>query len=292
MKSSWWWLVSAGLVGIACSTGTTSNSSSGSGSGDAADVEAYCNGLCGAEHTCDTKSDEDTCFNSCKNENAARMPHLRADLVNDIIDCIQDADCKKVLNHSAESDCNKEVSASAAPSSAATSFCEAYVSAGDKCGRDLEKATCLTASKFYNDDSLGQAEACTDKSCDAQEKCITAAFGGAISIVVDTDSGVGTDDTGTDDTGAKDSGAPATCAGIDASQSDCDQCRAASCCDQFTDYYTDPKYDAFHSCALNYPSQIASYCSSSTTYGSAYAKYNTFISCSKGSCSVCGARGE
>ncbi len=279
---------------IACSTGTTPNASS-AGSGDQGDVDAYCNSLCGKEHSCDTKSDEDTCFNSCKNSNAARMPHLRGDLVDEIAECVSDKDCKVVLANSAETDCSKEVAASAAPSDAATSFCAAYVKAGDKCGLDLDKATCLTASKFYNDDSLGEAEACTEKPCDSQTKCIQAAFGGAITITVDTDSGLGTDDTGTDDTGAKDSGAEAKCTGIDNSKSTCDVCRAANCCTEFTAYVNDPKYDSFYSCTQSYPSasQIATYCSSSTSYGTAYTKYNSFISCGKTNCTECPAtRGE
>lgn len=290
MKSSAWWLATIGFV-VACSTGTTSDSGSGS-TGGAGDVEGFCNGLCGKEHECDQKSDEDTCFNTCKNSNAAQMPKLRADLIEDIVSCVDDSDCKKVLSSTALTNCVNEVGASASPSAAATSFCTAYVKAGDKCGLDRDKAACLTSFKFYNDAALGEAEGCTEKPCSSQSTCIKAAFGGTESGFgggtsdgeVDAgkkDSGTGTDDTGTDDTGVVDAGVK--CASVTGTTA-CDKCHAAECCTEYTAFSKDTQYSAFNTCAIQYPSYIDSYCSEQ--YPTTYPKYKSFNQCETTNCST------
>ena len=152
--------------------GSSAESSAGTG---AADVDFYCASACDKQVECDSKSDRDTCVNSCKTNNATSVSHLRADFVNALTECMNAADCKSLLT--GESECAEKIIAKAAPSPAGEVFCAEYAKQGDKCGFTRTESSCLEITKFYDDDSMSAAEACLNKACPAQDPCVLAAFG-------------------------------------------------------------------------------------------------------------------
>ena len=163
------------LVLAACSGGGTASSASSSALGESgSSLTDFCNSICGRQHTCDTTSELQTCTSNCQNENAAMFPTLRGDIVTSIEACLPDEDCATVLKGNALTECVSEAVASVAPTADGTAFCDDWGSAVTSCGQTLDKATCLSLAKEYNDTTLQTAQSCTTKSCSSMSSCIDA----------------------------------------------------------------------------------------------------------------------
>jgi hypothetical protein len=142
-----------------------------------ANVNAYCEAVCGRTHECDNTQDQVTCTNSCKNSTAATAPKLRSDYVSALQACVLAKDCASMLTGDAIYACAEEVNASIAPSPAGTDFCTAWEANSTRCGSTLDKAGCLDIVKQYNDAALREAQSCTDKECTVMDSCVGAALG-------------------------------------------------------------------------------------------------------------------
>ena len=279
------------VVGCSVKTSGFESSSSATDPSSSGDIDSYCESICEKQHDCDTSEDKETCVNKCQNEGAAVAPHVRGDLLSNIASCVGDSDCKSVLKGSAENSCAAEELAKLSPSDAATSFCTALKDAGKKCGLMVDKASCLKTAKTFNDASLEDAEACTEKSCSAQSKCIGAAFGGG--AFVSTSSSVSETETETE---AKDAGVstsetdagkktpdpdPKTCTAI-TGKTTCDLCRADYCCSEATAMKADSYYSYYQQCLTQYGSAAESYCANQ--YSTIRSKLQALNTCSESYC--------
>ena len=193
--------------------------SDGGGSANAGDISAFCGDICTRANVCDSKQDVQTCTNNCKNDLAVVFPKLRADAVGLVSSCTTKKDCKTVLEgpDMVVGQCAEEARASLAPTSTAMGFCDAWETSAAKCSQTLNKATCLSLTKLYNDTTLTGARACTDKACAAVAGCINAAL----------------PSFGTDTTTPPPPPPATTCAGETAADA-CDECIFKMCCDLFT----------------------------------------------------------
>jgi hypothetical protein len=140
-------------------------------------AESFCTSLCDRQQSCDKGLDHQTCKNACTNQNAAVFPKLREDVVNLIVECFGNKDCKTVLQGDVVGTCASEAVASVAPSAAAKSYCEKYSDAKKKCGTTVTTATCLNSAKLYDDEAIAQAQNCNGRPCGEIESCVAAAFG-------------------------------------------------------------------------------------------------------------------
>lgn len=219
------------MLAFGCAKGTdTTPEDDNVGTG--ASASTFCEGYCARVHTCDEGKDEKTCTNACTNANAATLPKLRGDIVDLMSSCIDDADCKTVLEGGVIATCSEEATAKVKPSDAATSFCDARTKAAKKCDGETETAACLTTAKLYNDAALKDATDCTEKACADIEECIDAALGSLTSTGTGSSSGTG-DGTATKDAGKDAKPATPTCTGVDTTSA-CGECTAGSCCEEYT----------------------------------------------------------
>ena len=168
----------ASLSLAACSGGaSTTSSSSSAAATSASSLSDFCGSLSERLNACDSTSSVQTVTNKCENDFAAIYPKLRADWVSSVEACMPQQDCASVLKDTAFGDCFEEASASLAPTSAGSAFCDAYADADLACDKKLDKASCLSAAKQYNDATLREAQACTSQSCSGMKPCIDAALG-------------------------------------------------------------------------------------------------------------------
>ncbi len=142
------------------------------------DAESFCQALCDRQQECDNALDHQTCKNDCNNRQAAVFPKLRTDVVDLIVTCFAEKDCKSVLAGEVVGACAAESVASVAPSDAAVTYCNALDKAKKKCGTTTAKATCLEQAKLYDDDAIAEAKNCAARPCNEIDTCIGAAFGG------------------------------------------------------------------------------------------------------------------
>lgn len=138
----------------------------------------YCEIACAKQKSCDQRSDDQTCRNSCTNELAALGPKLRIEYLDGTSSCINDADCASVLDGSAPQKCSRQAVASLAPSAAGTAFCDGYAAALMDCRAELDKAACFELVKTFNDAALSDASRCLEHACSTMTDCVAAALGG------------------------------------------------------------------------------------------------------------------
>ena len=141
------------------------------------DAASFCSALCERQASCDTSLDQQTCANACKNQNAAVFPRLRADVVEGIVSCVNEEDCKTVLGSGLVGTCASEAVAKVAPSATAIAFCDAMASTQQKCGGSSSKAQCLETAKLYSDEAIGEAQNCAGRKCTDVAACVSAVFG-------------------------------------------------------------------------------------------------------------------
>jgi len=165
-------VVAVSFAGIACATGAQEGDTSSS-----SDPLVFCNGYCKKLVGCDNARDEQTCQNTCKNQNAAIFPKLRVDVLSKVSSCIDQRDCKTVLSSDVIAKCSDEAVASVAPTETAKKFCDQLAATQTKCGGSAEKTQCLNRAKLYNDKALTDASMCTTKACADITKCVDAALG-------------------------------------------------------------------------------------------------------------------
>jgi hypothetical protein len=172
-------VIAAAAAAAACSSSAESSGSQKNAVTNSGLCESYCTKL----NTCDESADKQTCTNKCKNANAAALPKLRTEIVGDIEACIGAKDCSKVLKGDVINTCASEAVAEVAPSAAATAYCDSLQKTATKCDLTFSRASCLSAAKLYNDETIAEAQSCTDKSCSDVAACVNAAlsFGGSSS---------------------------------------------------------------------------------------------------------------
>jgi hypothetical protein len=239
------------------------------------DAASFCKAMCGREQTCDMSLDTQTCENTCSNTNAAVFPRLRTDVVNLIVGCFDDKDCKTVLGGGFVGACTADAIASVAPSAAAATFCDALATAKNKCSGEeaSTKAQCLDSAKLYGDDAIAQAQNCVMRGCSEIDSCVAAVFG-SLGGTTGTDIGTGTD-----------GGATTSCSGKFSGLGSCETCAETSCCTETTSCYADASCrNIVDSCVNSGTSSTA--CSSaysgSTTASQQLA--STVFSCTQSKC--------
>lgn len=213
------------------------------------DAASFCAALCDRQQECDNALDHQTCKNDCNNRQAAVFPKLRTDVVDLIVACFAEKDCKSVLDGEVVGTCAAESVASVAPSDAAAAYCMALDKAKKKCGTTTAKAACLEQAKLYDDDAIAEAENCAARPCNEIDTCIGAAFGGFGATTPSTPK--------------------STCSASDYSDlGTCSSCAAGACCDEATACAADSTCRGLMQiCSYDYgsPSTCSSYMSSTST---------------------------
>lgn len=176
MRCSLFLLASIASIGVvaACSG---SNSASPGASGGQANIDNICNSYCAALEKCDSKVDDTTCKNQCRNGLAQYATHWRADFVQGFTDCIATDDCADVK--ALGPNCSNKAKASIAPTQAAQDFCSKAADKAKSCSSTAnpDVAKCLDDVKTIDDASLAAATDCLSKACDQYGKCAYAAVG-------------------------------------------------------------------------------------------------------------------
>jgi hypothetical protein len=241
---------------------------SSSSTAPAADAAAFCTSLCDRQATCDQSLDQQTCANACKNQNAAIFPRLRSDVVDNILQCVDEKDCKTVLGGGLVGTCASEAVARVAPSDAAVTFCSAMATVEKKCGTTSSKAQCLDTAKLYSDDAIGEAQNCAGRPCSDVAECVAAVFGS-----------FGGSSTPTSPT------KPSTCGTTSSAFGVCSSCAQSSCCSEANACANDSGCLAIvNVCASGSPS--SSSCSAALqSYPTSSADLaSSFFSCASSSC--------
>lgn len=163
--------LAAPLAACSSSVGTAASSSS---SVSAADTASFCSSYCGRHAECDSSVDVQTCETECEDATATSFKRLRADVIEPTRTCFVESDCKSILSGKRLSECIEEAAVSVSPSAAAKSFCDAFASAAGRCDASVDRAKCLRLASIYSDETLGDAEKCTEKSCGTMGACIDA----------------------------------------------------------------------------------------------------------------------
>lgn len=187
---------------------------------EAHDVAGFCGAMCDRVQECDRALDHQTCKNQCTNANAAAFPKLRDDVVDLVLGCFTEKDCKAVLGGIGA--CTADAAAQVAPSEAAVGLCDALAKAREKCGASSGKAECLTLAKLYDDDAIAEAQNCTGRRCAEMDACVAAALA----------------PVGTPPPGSKPESP--TCSMDVAAAGACSEC-ASACCDEATACFDDPE---------------------------------------------------
>lgn len=237
------------------------------------DAASFCGALCDRENQCDTSLDGQTCKNSCTNSTAAVFPRLRSDVVQLIVTCFDDKDCKSVLGGDVVGTCASEAVARVAPSDAAVAYCDALTSAKQKCGGATSKATCLDTAKLYSDDAIAEAQNCAARACTEIDACVGAVFG-AFGTTTKTSSSSGSSGSSSN-----------SCAGDFPELQSCESCAESSCCTSLTACQNDSGCRSILSACANGVS--TSSCSSAYSYQSTTSQQHAgaVLSCLQSSCS-------
>jgi hypothetical protein len=289
----------------------TSESSDG-GITHAQGSDSFCGRYCDRVSSCDNAKDNQTCSDACSNQNAATVPKLRGDVVDLISKCLDSEDCKTVLSTNVVGTCANEAAAQVAPSTTATTFCDAYASSSTKCGTgSRDKAQCLTRAKLYNDVTLAKAKDCTSKACSDVDTCVDAALGsvssangtngsgtgssgsgsstggsgGTGSGGTGSGSGSGTGTGGTGGSGGSGGGSGGTCPAVSDSTTTCGMCVSSSCCTEFSACVNDSSCNSLLSC-LDSCAASDTTCRNNcgSTYPSGITPYNTAVNCVSSYC--------
>lgn len=181
MKITFHVLAAASLSVFAVHCSSTSSTNGGGGTtadtGSAASALEFCQSVCTRVNTCDESQDVDTCTNECSSSFASLYPKLRADFVANVQTCWQRKDCKHVLgSRTVFSSCVAEAVESIAPSAAGSDLCDSIDSSEKKCDATLDRASCLSIVKRYNDTAIGSATKCVDKACTDIMPCVDSAL--------------------------------------------------------------------------------------------------------------------
>lgn len=117
-------------------------------------------------------------------------------------------------------------------SSAATTFCDAFVASAKQCGQAGTTASCLTSAKHHSDAELSAATVCTEKPCAEVDACVDAVLGTS-STTPDGDAGADPSKRDAGTVTQKDAGDPpvASCKGFSSSPT-CRACQEQQCCSQ------------------------------------------------------------
>jgi hypothetical protein len=144
-----------------------------------ADASQLCSSACARLVGCDPSKDQQTCRNDCLNASLLRFSRLRPDILGDANGCITRKDCATVLSgvSRATESCIEEAGAARAPSAATVDMCGKLEAALQKCGGGVDRASCYTVLKVYNDNVIREAAACTEKACTAIRDCFNSVVG-------------------------------------------------------------------------------------------------------------------
>ncbi len=122
---------------------------------------------------CDSKVDETTCVNDCKNLGASYIGKVRNDFVSLLNSCYATASCDKLK------DCSDTAKASVAPTATVQLFCDEYVKKNTECKvGTTDKAKCLNDFKIFSDSGVETARTtCLQKPCPDHFACAASSLG-------------------------------------------------------------------------------------------------------------------
>jgi hypothetical protein len=236
------------------------------------DTASFCAAMCSREESCDKGLDAQTCENTCTNGNAAIFPRLRSDVVDLIVSCFDDKDCKTVLGGEFVGACTADAIASVAPSGAASSFCDALATAKATCSgaKSTTKADCLNSAKLYDDLAIAQAQNCVKRACSEIDTCVDAVFGslGGAPEATGTDTGSCSETTFSD-------------------LGQCASCAADSCCTEATACYADGLCRDIAEACTTYgfsSTECAQAYSNASSSSSSQTRASTLFSCAASHC--------
>lgn len=164
-------------LAVFCSTilllgcGGSTTSSAGSAPTTQAAIDDTCTTNCAAQKKCDSKVDETTCVNACKDEGAPFVGKVRADYVAFIGACSRAASCDQLR------DCDNQAKASITASATTQSFCDAYVTKASECKLGADRSRCLDSFKIFADPTLSSARSCLEKPCSDWLGCVGSTVG-------------------------------------------------------------------------------------------------------------------
>jgi hypothetical protein len=237
------------------------------------DAASFCSAMCGREQACDKTIDTQTCENTCTNANAAVFPRLRSDVVQLVVSCFDEKDCKTVLGGEFVGACTADAIASVAPSTAASSFCDALATAKKTCSgsQSTTKAQCLDSAKLYGDLAIAQAQNCVKRGCSEIDTCVAAVFGS-----------IG----GTGGAGTSSSSSGGSCSGQFTDLGSCTTCAQTSCCSEATACYGDSACaDIAQACFTQGTSSSACSQAYGAASSSSQSRASALLSCSSSKCS-------
>ncbi len=176
-------LISSLFVAFGFVVGCTSDEEDKGSAKEAASAGSYCNTVCSKASGCDSDEDKDTCQRQCERNQGTDFSDFRSDLVKRVEGCVEAKSCAEVFEATAAKTnigqtCFLEELEKIAPTEAAQSFCDRAATFLKQCDKgSFNIPGCLSLTKQFNDNAVGDAEGCFDKDCGAYNACLDATLG-------------------------------------------------------------------------------------------------------------------
>lgn len=148
---------------------------------DLSRYEATCTDSCERAQECTPSVDVEACASKCRDEVGTIGARLRSDYLEEIDQCVADAECSELGEEAFDNGCRGRAKKRVGASLKAIELCDQLVNASFRCNDAAplvaDASSCIEGFKIFNDRTLGKALGCRLAECDDITQCFARTFG-------------------------------------------------------------------------------------------------------------------